>query len=322
MSGAQHIAAVDIGGTKLAVACVSTAMEVLALRLSPTVHDSAEACFESICAEIGALVTTVGQVAAIGVGTASMVDFEKGRVVESTHLPLRDFPLRDRLQSRFRVPAAIDNDATVAGIAEHRFGAGRGAGDMLMLTLGTGIGGGVILGGHVYRGRSGAAGEFGHMVIERDGPACSGSCPGRGCLEALVCGSVLDRRAQRLAVECPGSAVGAAAAAGGPVDGALLTRAARAGDPQALAVYEEVGALLGVGIVNLVNIFNPGLVVVGGSVSEAGDLLLAPARRIVAERALRPQRDEVRIVPAHFHARAGVIGAAALAFTELLEGRP
>jgi glucokinase len=313
------IAGVDIGGTKVAVACVSGDMEVQALRLAPTVTGSAEACFERLCEEVEALIADAGPVDAIGVGTASMVDYPSGRIVESTHLPLRDFALRDELRRRFELPVAIDNDATVACIAEHRFGAGRGTRDMLMLTLGTGIGGGIIAAGQPYRGFSGAAGELGHMVIEIDGPPCSGSCPGRGCLEALVSGSVLDRRAEALAAAGSHRALADAAAAGETVDGVLLTRLAHADDPAAVAVYEEVGGLLGIGIVNLVNIFNPQLVVVGGSVSEAGDLLLEPARRVVARRALIPQRDQVRIVAAQFRAHAGVIGAAALAYTELLE---
>lgn len=312
------IAGVDIGGTKVAAARVSASMEVQALRLAPTVTESAAACFESLCEEIDALIAAGGPVAAIGVGTASMVDFERGRIVESTHLPLRDFPLRDELRQRFRLPVAVDNDATVACIAEHRFGAGRGVDDMLMLTLGTGIGGGIIAGGRVYRGATGSAGEFGHMVIDIDGPPCSGNCPGSGCLEAFVSGSELDRRARELARRDPRGAI---ARAGEDLDGVLLTGLARNGDPQAVAVFQEVGRLLGIGITNLVNIFNPALVVIGGSVSDAGELLLGPARRVVAERGLRPQRDQVRIAAAHFRARAGVVGAAALAYTELLERR-
>jgi len=313
------IAAVDIGGTKLAVAAVAADMSVESVRMAPTVTASGEACFESLCDELETTIETAGPVAAIGIGTASMVDFATGRVVESTHLPWRDFPLRDRLHERFELPVAVDSDATVACIAEHRFGAGRGSRDMLMLTLGTGIGGGIVADGHVYRGTSGAAGEFGHMVIDDDGPRCSGSCPSRGCLEAFVSGTVLDARARELAFRAPYSAFGRAAAAGEPVDGPLATRLAREGDPAALEVFEELGRYLGIGIVNLVNIFNPEVIVVGGSVSEADDLLLDPARLELSLRGLRPHRDQVRVARAHFRAHAGVVGAAALALTELLE---
>jgi glucokinase len=191
---------------------------------------------------------------------------------------------------------------------------------MLMLTIGTGIGGGIICNGRPYRGFSGAAGELGHMVIDVNGPRCQGNCPNYGCLEAFVSGGTLAAHARRLAAARPGSAFGRAAAAGETLDGHLVTRLAQAGDADAVAVYVELGRLLGVGITNLVNAFNPELVVVGGSVAAAGDLLLGPARRVVAERGLRPQRDQVRILVAHFAADSGLIGAAALALTELFGG--
>jgi glucokinase len=314
----DYIAAVDVGGTKIAAARVSTGMEPQGVRISPTVTSSEEACFGALCRAIEAVLAE-GPVAAIGVGTASFVDFRAGHVVASNHLPWRDFPLRDELAARFGFPVVVDNDATVACIAEHRFGAGRGAREMLMLTIGTGIGGGIIVRDHISRGFSGAAGEFGHVVIDRHGPPCPGNCPNRGCLEAFVSGRVLDERARLVCRERPASAFAAAAAAGEPPDGRLATRLACEGDPDANAIFTELGDMLGVGISSLVNIFNPELVVVGGGLAAAGDLLLEPARRTVAQRALRPHSREVRIVPAHFREHAGVIGAAALAVDEIVE---
>jgi glucokinase len=317
MTSPRVIAAVDIGGTKTAAARVSTDMELLDVRQTPTVTTSAGACFAALVDALEAVLDG-GPVAAVGIGTASMVDFAAGRIVVSNHLPLSDFPLRDELRARFGLPVVVDNDATVAAIAEHRYGAGIGIDDMLMLTIGTGIGGGIIARGRTCRGCSGAGGELGHTVIDLDGPPCPGDCPNRGCLEAFVSGRVLDARALELWESgAPGFA--AAALAGETPDGGLATRLALAGDPDALALFEELGTLLGVGIVSFVNIFNPELVVVGGGVATAGDVLLEPARRVVAERALRPHRDQVRIVPAHFRANAGVIGAAALAVSELLD---
>jgi glucokinase len=314
----EVIAAVDIGGTKIAAARVSTGMELLGVRTSPTVTSSEEACFGALCRAIEAVLAD-GPVVGLGVGTASFVDFRAGHVVESNHLPWRDFPLRDRLAERFGLPVVIDNDATVACIAEHRFGAGRGTREMLMLTIGTGIGGGIITHDHVYRGLSGAAGEFGHVVVDRHGPPCPGDCPNRGCLEAFVSGRVLDERARLVCRERPDSAFARAAVAGEPPDGRLATRLARAGDPDARAIFEELGGILGVGISSLVNVFNPELVVVGGGLAAADDLLLEPARRTVAQRALRPHGGQVRVVPAHFREHAGVIGAAALAVDEIVE---
>jgi len=318
MSRERVIAALDIGGTKTAAARVSASMELLEVRSAPTETTDEQACYQALCDALQSVLAG-GPVDAVGVGTASMVDFATGHIVESNHLPLRDFPLRDRLQERFDLPAAGDNDATGACIAEHRFGAGRGTTEMLMLTIGTGIGGGIICHGRPYRGVSGAAGELGHVVVDLHGPHCPGNCPSYGCLEALVSGRVLDERVRRICAQGGEPAFATAVDAGEEPDGCLATRLALAGDPTAVAVFEELGTVLGVGLTGLVNIFNPELIVVGGGVSAAGDLLLEPARRVVAERALRPHCDQVRIVPAHFREHAGVIGAAALAVSELLE---
>jgi glucokinase len=317
MSTSRVILGVDLGGTKLAVGRLDETLSVLHKTITPTVTRSSQACLDDLYRRLDDLVARGGAADAIGVGTASMVDFAGGRIVESTNLPLADVALRDELQARYGVPVVVDNDANVACIAEHAYGAGVGINEMLMLTIGTGIGGGIICNGRPYRGFSGAAGELGHMVIDVNGPRCQGSCPGYGCLEAFVSGGALARHARRLAAAQPGSAFGRASAAGEPLDGPLVTRLAQAGDADALAVYEEMGALLGVGITNLVNVFNPELVVVGGSVAAAGELLLAPARRVLVQRGLVPQRDQARIVTAHFASDSGLIGAAALALTEL-----
>ncbi len=317
MAPGRTFLTIDVGGTKLALGLVDEDAAVLRRTVGPTVTSDAAGCLADLMARVGEMLAAAPEVAAIGVGTASMVDFSAGRIVESTNLPLHDVPLRDLLQERFGLPVVIDNDATVACLGEHRFGAGVGAGEMLMLTLGTGIGGGIICRGRPYRGFSGAAAELGHMVIDVHGPRCSGTCPASGCLESFCSGSAIGAAAVAQAQAKPDSALGRALAAGEAVDGPLLTRLARAGDGDAVALYERIGTLLGVGIANLVNIFNPELVVVGGGVAAAGDLLLEPARRQVARQALRPQRDEVRIVPARLGEDAGLVGAAALCLVEL-----
>jgi glucokinase len=317
MARGRTFLTMDVGGTKLALGLVDERPVVLRKTVGSTVTSDAAGCLADLMARVDEMLATAPAVAAIGVGTASMVDFSAGRVVESTNLPLQDVPLRDLLQERFGLPVVIDNDATVACLGEHRFGAGVGAGEMLMLTLGTGIGGGIICGGRPYRGISGAAGELGHMVIHVLGPRCSGTCPASGCLESFCSGSAIGAAAVAQARAKPDSALGRALAADEAVDGPLLTRLALAGDGDAVALYERIGTLLGVGIANLANIFNPELVVVGGGVAAAGDLLLEPARRQVARQALRPQRDEVRIVPASLGEDAGLVGAAALCLVEL-----
>ena len=183
-----------------------------------------------------------------------------------------------------------------------------------MLTIGTGIGGGLILGGELYRGSIGSGAELGHTVIDYQGPPCQGNCPNRGCVEVLASGTALAREAVRLAAERPDSGLASAAAQGYALAGPLVTELAHDGDAAAIEVLALIGSRLGVAIASFVNIFNPEVVVIGGGVMAAGDLVLDPARAVVAERALPPSRDVVRIVPAQLGVESGMVGAAALAF--------
>jgi glucokinase len=179
-----------------------------------------------------------------------------------------------------------------------------------MLTLGTGIGGGLILGGKLYRGSVGAGAELGHIVVDADGPDCPGDCPGRGCLEAFASGNALGRAGHEAARRHPESALGQAFASGREVTGGLVTELAHDGDETAIEVVANAGRWLGVGIVSLLNALNPELVIIGGGASANGELLLAPAREVVAERGLPPNRQLAQIVIAHFGSEAGMIGAA------------
>jgi glucokinase len=189
----------------------------------------------------------------------------------------------------------------------------------VVITLGTGIGGGLILGGSLYRGAIGAAAELGHVVIDMDGPLCQGNCHNHGCLEVLASGTALAREATRIAREQPDSRLGRALADGRELAGPLVTELAHDGDRAAIDAIELIGRRLGVGIANFVNIFNPEVVVIGGGVIGAGELLLAPARQEMLARALSPSRDEVRVVAARFGFEAGMVGAAAMAFDGLAQ---
>jgi glucokinase len=334
MSPERTVIGIDIGGTKVAGALVRGRLTGPGARSragveTPDVLDrftvltdvsSAQACVDGVVACIADLEHGSGRVEGIGVGVASMVDFAAGRVVESVNLPLADVPLRDHLEGRFGVPVVVDNDATAAAVGEHAFGAGVGTREMLMLTLGTGVGGGIISGGRPLRGTSGAAAELGHIVIDVNGPDCPAKCPGRGCLEAYVAGPAMGAAAVAAARLEPDSALGRALASGRTVDSRLLSSLARDGDAGATAVLERVGEYLGAGLVTLCNIFDPELIVVGGGAAAAGELLLGPARRVLAARGLPPARDRVRVVPAALGPDAGFIGAAALALTELFPG--
>ena len=305
---------VDLGGTKLLAGAVDERLEVhhRAHRLAPSTDRAAvlDAIVETVdAARAGA----GGEVRAVGMGIPSLMDQAAGVAVTTVHLPIRDVPFRAVMAERLGLPVFVDNDANCAMLAEHRFGAARGARHALMLTIGTGIGGGIVVDGRLVRGALGSAGELGHMVVDMDGPPCQGSCPNRGCLEAVASGSALGRDGAAAAAGAPDSALGRALAEGRPMTGALVTELAHDGDAVAAEVVRRVGWALGVGIASLVNIFNPEVVVVGGGVIAAGDLLLEPAREVVATRALSPSRDLVRIVPARFGAESGMLGAAALA---------
>lgn len=315
---ASQVIAVDLGGTKLAAGLVDRDGTVGRRAVEPTDLSGEDALLTQLERVIGGLVDN--GLAALGVGVPSTIDQRSGRAVASVNIPLAEVDLRERLQQRFGVPVLIENDGNAAAVAEHRLGAGRGAAHVVMLTLGTGVGGGLILDGRLYRGAVGAAAELGHITLDLDGPPCQGTCPGRGHLEAMASGHAADKLAHRAAAERPDGDLGRAAAAGRAVDSRLLVELAAAGPGDARDVLEHVGFHLGVGISDLVNVFNPEIVVVGGGFAEAGELLLAPARRVVAERALLPARDVVRIVEAELGPDAGLIGAGLVAFTALDEG--
>jgi glucokinase len=249
---------------------------------------------------------------AVGVGIPSTIDRRRGVSVYATHLPLAGVPVADLLAERLGLPVFMDNDANLAMLVEHRAGAAVGMDQALMLTLGTGIGGGILVDGRVYRGAQGAAGELGHIVVDQDGPPCQGNCPNRGCLEVMASGSALVREATALAGERPRSELGRALASGRGITGPLVTELAHDGDEAARDVLALIGRRLGVGLSSLVNVFNPDMIVIGGGVVAAGELVLAPARDERVARGLPPARDHVRVVPARFGEESGMLGAALL----------
>lgn len=305
---------VDLGGTKLLAGAVDATLDVhhRAYRVARGAT-RAELLEDVVDAVQEAIAAVDGDVQAVGFGIPSLIDQARGVAVTTVHLPITDVPFRDLMAERLGLPVVLDNDATAAMLAEHRFGAARNARHAVLLTIGTGIGGGLVVDGRVVRGATGAAAEPGHMTVEVDGLPCSGSCGNRGCLETVVSGTALARYAREAAEASPTSGLGRAAAAGRELTGMLVTELAHDGDASALSCLTRAGEALGVGIASLVNLLNPEVVVVGGGVIAAGDLLLEPARRVVAMRALAPSRDVVRIVPARFGAEAGMLGAAVLA---------
>lgn len=305
---------VDLGGTKLLAAVVDAELRVRH-RTRRLVGSTGRAALLNLIEEAvrEALEAADGEVSGVGFGIPSLLDLDRGVSDLSVHLPLDGVAFRDVMGERLGLPVAVDNDTNLALLAEYRWGAAAGARVALMLTLGTGIGGAVMIDGELFRGAGGAGGELGHVVVDLDGPPCQGGCPNRGCLEAMASGPALEREARRLAAACPESALATSFRAGGELDGPVVADLARRGDAAAIEAVALVGRRLGAGLSGLVNAFNPDVVVVGGGVSATGDLLLAPARAEVLARTLAPARDRVRIVPARFGEEAGLLGAAALA---------
>lgn len=315
---------IDIGGTKVSGGVVDAAGKILhrARAATPDRSTSPQVVEDTIVQVVRELETAAGDgldVRAVGVGAAGWVSSDRATVLFAPHLSWRNEALRESLRGRIQAPLFVDNDANAAGWAEWRFGAARGQADMIMITLGTGIGGAILRDGRVERGRWGIAGEFGHMQVVPDGQRCE--CGNRGCWEQYASGNALVREARSM-IEA-GSPVATDLAArwraeGGPLTGPMVTAAAREGDQTAVELLAEVGHWLGVGLANLAAALDVGLFVIGGGVSAAGDLLIEPARAAFRRRLPgRGYRPEARIVAAQLGPDAGLIGAADLAWTEV-----
>jgi glucokinase len=292
---------IDVGGTKIAAGVIDREgrIERRVERRTPAAsRDEFLELLDEIVDEL-----RIEGVEAIGFGLPSTIDQRTGRVVGSVHVPLNDFDFRDHAAERFSIPVALDNDGNAAAIAEWKIGAGRGASHMIMLTLGTGVGGGLILDGKPYRGWVGAGAEIGHMVLEYGGEPCGGNCTGHGHFEQVSSGRAADRKAVELL--------------GPDATGRELVGAAREGNQEALEAVREIGRKLGAALGSLVNIFNPEVIVIGGGFSQARDVFLEPALETMKVEALPPGRDLVRVVPALLGPDAGLVGAGFVGFEAL-----
>jgi len=250
-----------------------------------------------------------------GLGIPATIDHDRGVAIQAVNLEITDVPLRDLMTKQLGLPVYMDNDANVAALAEFLFGAGRGARNVVLLTIGTGIGGGLILDGEIYRGSIGSGAELGHIVIVEDGLPCHGNCPNHGCVETYASGTAIAREGKAAAERDPDSALGKALAEG-PIVGKTVTQLAMKGDRAAAEVVAEAGRHLGVALASLANIFDPDVFVIGGGVSAVGDLLLDPAREELQARALPPM-NRAPVQLAELGPEAGMIGAAAMALIEL-----
>jgi glucokinase len=300
VSGVEpQVIGVDVGGTKILAGLIGRDGTVLAHREYPTPVETEEALLDGLEAAVREFLDE--RVVAVGFGIPSQIDQREGIALGSVNIPLRGVPFRQKMIERLDLPVGIDNDANAAAIAEWGGGAGRGPPHRVMLTLGTGVGGGLILGRKPYRGWFGAGAEIGHMVIVHDGLKCR--CGGHGHLESYASGKAADE----LAAEAFGPAA----------DAHRLVRLAREGDALAIQILKGVGEHLGSGIASLVNIFNPELIVIGGGFAAAGEFLFEPAQAIADREVLVSVRDSYRIVRAELGTSAGMIGAGMVAFETL-----
>jgi len=314
VSAAETIG-VDLGGTKMLVGVLADTEPLYEQREASTGQTEDE-LVELLVREVTEARDARPGAAAVGLGIPATIDHDEGVAVSAVNLPLADLAIREIVSERVGLPVFVDNDGNVAALAEYLYGAARGKPHMVMLTVGTGIGGGLILGGEIYRGSTGAGAELGHVVIQADGPPCQGNCPNHGCVESLASGTALGREARAAAESAADSALGKLLAEGKEIDGRAVTEAALAGDEIAIGVFDLIGGRLGVACASFANIFQPNAIVIGGGVIAAGDLLLEPARREVRERALRPM-NETPILEATLGNDAGMTGAAAMARREL-----
>ena len=312
----KFILGVDIGGTKIAAAIATICGDIVVRGRNPTQAQSGpDAVINNILATMEETIASAkinpSQLLGIGIAVAGIVDGDNGKVVFSPNLPgWHEIPLGDIVQQRFGVPVCMGNDATIAALGEWHFGLKREVANLIYITISTGIGGGIIANGKPYTGACGAAGEIGHMIIDVNGPLCS--CGNIGCWEALASGTALAKEAAKQIAE--GAETSIAELTGGDIskiDARIVFLAAKQGDELAKELISRLGYYFGIGLVNLVNIFNPELILVGGGVAKMGDLLFQPAIKVVRERAFSTVVNTVEIKPAILGDDSGVLGAVA-----------
>jgi glucokinase len=307
---------IDVGGTRIAAGLVERKGRVIRDAKKLTPKNGPFAVVDAIIELAGEVLqgTQPSEIAGVGIGLPAQIDFLRQSVEFCTNLPLAGVDVRSLAMSRLKLEVTIDNDGNLAAIGESRYGAAEGARDFLMITLGTGVGGGLFVDGQPYRGSRGLGGEIGHVVVDLDGPPCP--CGGTGHLEAFLGRAAIAAKGREAAKEYKGAAI--RDAAGGDVDAITaeaVVIAAKQGDPVAREILLEAGDVLGRGLVGFVNILNPKLIVVGGGIGEAAGLLVERAEEVMQAEALAGRRD-VAVTQAVLGNDAGILGAAALAFDE------
>ncbi|MDY6876827.1 MAG: ROK family protein [Chloroflexota bacterium] len=313
---------IDLGGTKISTALTDDTGTIIAHDYRETLAAEGQKAVirrmldsaRQVMAQAG---VTQAQVVATGIGAPGPLDIKAGVVMAPPNLPGWDrVPLKQLVENELGIATFLENDANAAALGEHRFGAGRGTEHMIYVTVSTGIGGGLILDGKLYHGISGAAGEIGHITIMPNGPRCG--CGNRGCLEALASGTAIARQArERVTHGVPTLIADLAEGIPERITAKLVAEAASRGDIEAQDILAEAMNYLGIGMANLVNLFNPQLIVIGGGLTNIGELLFGPVRRVIARRAFRTPAREVQVVRAELGDHVGVLGAAAVALAQI-----
>ena len=315
----RPVLALDLGGTKIVTALVTRDGDIISRETRPTLaEEGRESVIDRIFSSLDHLLGVKGimarQLHSISIASAGVIDIENGIVTSSPRLPgWQDVPLRGIIEEKYHVTTYLINDANAAALGEHRYGAGRGAGNLIYITVSTGIGAGIIINGQLYSGASGGAGEIGHTTISINGPRCN--CGNTGCLEVLASGTAIAEEAIRRIHQGERTSLkDIADNKMANITAEMVSAAAMEGDSLAGDIIRQAIVYLGIGIVNLVNLFNPEVIIIGGGLSKIGDPLFDLVRRAVRERAFKLSGRAVQIVSAELGDYSAVLGAAILAF--------
>lgn len=312
----KQVVAIDLGGTKVAAALVDDQARVSDIIQEPTRRHNTESVIEQLAALITKLagpVSDKGSVSTV-LGVPGLVDFADGFLMETPNLPLLKIPLKKIIREQTGLPVILENDANLATLGESHFGAGKEFSNLVLLTIGTGIGAGIVIRDRLYRGATGAAAEIGHMILDLEGPR--GPCGHKGCFETLASGAAIGRRAEQLWGTKKSVIFDLANGQREQITGELVTQAANEGDELALEIFDHIGNIMGIALVSIIRILDPEAIIVGGGAAAAGDLLLGPARRVLAGETLPPHAGQIPIIVAELGQKAPLLGAAALAFRE------
>ncbi|MFR2528107.1 ROK family protein [Clostridium paraputrificum] len=311
----KYVIGVDLGGTKISTAISTIEGNILANVVLPTKAEEGEAAVlgrivQSIDEVIVGSSTSIDEIEAIGIGSPGPLDAKKGIIITTPNLPFKNYNLVQPLKEKYNIPVYLDNDANAAAIGEYMFGAGKGKNSIVYFTVSTGVGGGAVLDGKVYRGHTSNALEIGHTTVDPNGPRCN--CGNLGCLEAMSSGTAIAKKGK----EAVSTNVETSLKKHDTVTSYEVFKEAEAGDEVAKDIIDNALTYLGIGVANAISTFDPEMIIIGGGVSKAGDIVFDTVKKVVNKRCFKSMAESCEIVPAGLGSDAGVVGAVALAIIE------